>query len=327
MRFEPGQIFRLPLILGLLLQALGCSSAETTDSGTGTGAPTGGSAVAAGGGGAQNSSSGGAPSTTAGSGTTASGGVTASGGASAGAGDLPCEVQAMLAMKCLSCHRVDPPGALLSAVDFARTSRSAPSKTVGQLALERVQATDTTRMPPAPLEAVTAAELSALQTWIGAGAPATSCSDTPVPIGPDPYDTPVVCTSMKNWTGGNRESPQMRPGGACISCHKQEGEGPVFAIAGTLFPTAHEPNDCNGVSSSAGAQVVITEASGTSHTLTVNNAGNFFLESRNFAYPYQAKVVYDGRERVMVEAQKDGDCNSCHTEAGTMKAPGRIFLP
>jgi hypothetical protein len=152
-------------------------------------------------------------------------------------------------------------------------------------------------------------------------------------MAPDPYDTPVVCTSMNNWTGGNRESPLMRPGGACISCHQKGGEGPIFSVAGTLFPTPHEPDDCNGVSNTAGAQVVITEANGTAHTLNVNAAGNFYLESATFAYPYQAKVVYQGRERVMVEAQKSGDCNECHTEAGThtdagtQNAPGRIFLP
>jgi hypothetical protein len=59
----------------------------------------------------------------------------------------------------------------------------------------------------------------------------------------------------------------------------------------------------------------------------VNDAGNFFLEAPSFAYPYQAKVVYQGRERVMVEAQMSGDCNDCHTQAGREKAPGRIFLP
>jgi hypothetical protein len=101
----------------------------------------------------------------------------------------------------------------------------------------------------------------------------------------------------------------------------------LFAVAGTLFPTPHEPNDCNGVSSTVDAQVVITEANGTVHTLSVNAVGNFSLETATFAFPYQAKVVYQGRERVMVEAQKSGDCNDCHTQDGRENAPGRIFLP
>jgi hypothetical protein len=256
-------------------------------------------------------------------------GGTGTAGASSGASnDFPCEVQALLASKCQVCHKVSPPGTLLSAADFARPSTTDPSRSVGQIVLARISATDTTRMPPAPLAAATSAEASALSNWINAGAPAASCAQT-TPVGPDPYATPVVCTSMTNWTGGNHDSPLMRPGGACITCHKSQGEGPLFALAGTLFPTPHEPDDCNGASNSsaAGAQVVITDANGVVHTLTPNSAGNFFLESTSFSYPYHAKVVYQGRERAMLVAQTDGDCNSCHTQDGAQMAPGRIFLP
>jgi len=45
------------------------------------------------------------------------------------------------------------------------------------------------------------------------------------------------------------------------------------------------------------------------------------------AMPYTAKVKYNGLERVMVASQTTGDCNSCHTQAGTKGAPGRILLP
>jgi hypothetical protein len=252
-------------------------------------------------------------------------GDTSSGGG--GSGDLPCDVQALLATKCLSCHAAAPPGTLLAAADFRRASLADPLKTVGQVALERVRAAGSQRMPPLPLDAVTAAEQSSLERFVQSGAAATSCADAPVPTAPNPYDTPLVCSSTKLWTGGNRESPLMRPGGACISCHTREGEGPLFAIAGTLFPTAHETDDCNGVPSAAAAQVIVTEANGTSHTLTANDAGNFFLQVRSFAFPYTAKVVHQGRERAMLEAQDTGDCNSCHTEAGRENAPGRVFLP
>jgi len=277
-------------------------------------------------------------SSSSGGGTDATGGASSAGSSSngassgtapvagAGSGDMPCEVQALLANKCLICHRADPPGTLNSSADFQRSSKIDPAKTVGEVALERVSLTTNLRMPPAPLAAATPDEIAALASWVNGGAMPASCGQ-PVAVGPNPYDTPVVCTSSTNWTGGNRESPLMRPGGACISCHQKEGEGPLFAVAGTLFPTPHEPDDCNGVSSTAGAQVVITDANGAVHTLSVNQAGNFFLETRTFAFPYQAKVVYQGRERVMVEAQKSGDCNDCHTQDGRENAPGRIFLP
>jgi mono/diheme cytochrome c family protein len=289
------------------------SSIGSSNQASSSGSDSGGSDASAG-----TSATGGSSASVGGSGAVSSGG--------AGSSDLPCEVQALLANKCLVCHRADPPGTLLTSADFQKKSKVDPARTVGQVAVERLGLTTNLRMPPAPLAAATDAEIAALSAWVQGGALPASCGQ-PVAVGPDPYDTPVVCTSMKNWTGGNRESPLMRPGGACISCHQQEGEGPLFAVAGTLFPTPHEPNDCNGVSSTAGAQVVITEANGTVHTLSVNGAGNFSLEARTFAFPYQAKVVYQGRERVMVEAQKSGDCNDCHTQDGRENAPGRIFLP
>ena len=121
----------------------------------------------------------------------------------------------------------------------------------------------------------------------------------------------------------------MHPGVACIHCHSSGGEeeGPLFVLAGTVYPTPHEPNDCNGVAAGTGATIVITDADGVEHPLTPNAAGNFYMERPTIPLPYTAKVAYDGRERIMVEAQDDGDCNGCHTEAGASRATGRIFLP
>ena len=127
------------------------------------------------------------------------------------------------------------------------------------------------------------------------------------------------------------ESKFMSPGVACIACHQQQGgEAPSFSIAGTVYPTAHEPDNCNATVKSGPllttAIVEITDKNGGVHTLTVNSVGNFMLESA-IAKPYTAKVVYDGRERVMVAAQTSGDCNACHTQDGTKDAPGRVLLP
>ncbi|MDB4991466.1 MAG: hypothetical protein JWN04_6644 [Myxococcaceae bacterium] len=119
-----------------------------------------------------------------------------------------------------------------------------------------------------------------------------SCGADASGVASDPYDTPVTSTSKKMWTGGDRGSPLMHPSDACISCHSR-GEGPTFAFAGTLYPSAHEPTDCNG-SSASGANVIITDARGSDHTLTPNAAGNFYL-SGSFKKPYSAKLVYQGR--------------------------------
>jgi hypothetical protein len=272
------------------------------------------------------SSAGPGTSNTAGSG---SGGTSTGGSAAGGApesSEFPCDVQKLLAQKCQACHRAEPPGALLTSADFRRPSKADPQRTVGDLAVERLSAAGASRMPPAPQEAATAAEVAALASWVQSGAQSGTCKDGVV-VAPNPYDTPLVCSSMTSWTGGNEESPLMRPGGACIKCHEREGEGPRFAIAGTLYPTAHEPDDCNGVARALGAKIVVTDANGASHTLDVNGAGNFFLETEDFAFPYQAKVTYQGRERVMLEAQQNGDCNDCHSQDGRENAPGRIFLP
>jgi hypothetical protein len=146
--------------------------------------------------------------------------------------------------------------------------------------------------------------------------------------GTDPgFDTPSVCTSGTNWTRGDRGSASMHPGGACTACHDQNARAPSFTIAGTVFPTAHEPDDCNGASgTTSGAQIVITDANGKVTKIAVNSVGNFYSQGA-IALPFRAKVVVGTKERAMVASQKSGDCNSCHTEKGDSSAPGRIVLP
>ena len=82
---------------------------------------------------------------------------------------------------------------------------------------------------------------------------------------------------------------------------------------------------------SGNSTVIITDANGQDHSLPVNTVGNFshsdLLGFQKFAVPYHAKVVFNGKERAMTAAQTVGNCDSCHTEAGTNMAPGRIMLP
>jgi len=132
------------------------------------------------------------------------------------------------------------------------------------------------------------------------------------------------CASGERWTGGNRESPFMHPGRDCVSCHTQAGEGPRYAIAGTVFDLPHEADDCFGV---ADVIVQITGADGAVVELTSNDAGNFFLGKGAVATPYTAKLIYEGRERPMTTPQTDFNCASCHTATGTNAAPGRVLAP
>lgn len=135
--------------------------------------------------------------------------------------------------------------------------------------------------------------------------------------------TSAVCTSGTAWNGGNEGSPAMNPGLACINCHASGGEAPRFSIAGTLYPSLHEPDLCNGASA---ATVVITGADGQTLTMTAHAGGNFYSELA-VATPFAAKVVFQGRERAMAAHQTSGDCNGCHTQNGANGAPGRIVLP
>ena len=219
-------------------------------------------------------------------------------------------------------------------------------------------------MPPSGL--LPAADRKAIADWIAAGMPAKPCasvdpSDAAVvdaapadAVAPDAaqldagavdagpadagatdagaadagpvneFNTPLVCTSGTTYRSGH--SMRMRPGNACIDCHTSQ-DGPLFTAAGTVYPTAHEPDNCNGAQGAAlGATVVITGADGRVTRLAVNDQGNFATQTA-IALPYTAKVVVGAKERVMRSAQTNGDCNSCHSVNGSNGAPGRVMMP
>jgi len=251
----------------------------------------------------------------------------------------------MLANKCATCHGSTPLSGLPSLVSYANLtapSKSDPNKTNAVVALARIQST-TSPMPPAPGAPVAAADISALQDFISLGYPKPSCPSgtggtggaggssgsgsggTAGAMGMDPLLASPTCTSMTSWTRGNQGSSSMNPGMACISCHSS-GEGPRFSIAGTVYPTGHEPDRCNSSVGTAGARIVIIGADGKMLTLTPDAVGNF-SSNTVVKTPFQAKVTYQGRERLMVTAQSSGDCNSCHSQNGSMNAPGRITVP
>lgn len=164
-------------------------------------------------------------------------------------------------------------------------------------------------------------------------APATS-----VDVPPPRFDPASACISNTRWTRGNRGSPLMNPGRACIECHLRDGDAPTYSVAGTAFYAPHEEDLCNGYSgdppgSRQGAATVrLVDANGVMLTLPVNAAGNFFSEER-LAFPLRLAEVIGptGVRRTMGEAVPHGDCNRCHTREGTDTptglAPGRITVP
>lgn len=246
---------------------------------------------------------------------------------------LPCDVALLLSMHCTTCHGSPLAGGapmpLLSLEDLSVPSARNPSESYAKRSLARL------RDPGAPMppsgRRPTDAEVRALAAWVEKGMPRGSCDEIE-----SPQDTPLTCTTDTFWKGGNRESERMHPGVACIDCHTngavdEDGDiekGPRFAVAGTVYATAHEPDDCNGVDGRGAKQVTVevTDATGRVARMQVNAVGNFLYEDR-LTPPLKARVLYDGRERVMQTPQTSGDCNGCHTTSGRSGAKGRIMLP
>ena len=241
---------------------------------------------------------------------------------------LPCDVEKILAAHCASCHGAKPsaPSRLVTYADLTAPSVDDKTKTEAEEALVRMESTQAP-MPPSGTRP-TAQELATFKAWVTASTPeGTACGTadgglphlvdaSTAPVA-NPYATPLVCTSKKTWSGSY--SSTMHPGVACNNCHS-------FNIAGTVYPTAHEPDNCNGVP--GGMSVVVTDAHGKTATIAVNSAGNFlYSPSTKLVAPFTVKVVSSKGTRVMSTKAPSGNCNSCHTVKGTSSAPGRIMAP
>lgn len=246
--------------------------------------------------------------------------------------ELPCSVQQFLVERCASCHGATPVGdapmSLLTYDDLLEPSRIDPTKNLAQVSVSRMRNANKP-MPPAPT-VLAEAEIQAFADWVAAGMQGETCSD---PLPPDPFGGPTVCTSGQSWNPNADDDARMFPGRDCIGCHAREGEGeaPVFHVAGTIYPTGHEPDSCYGVGTLSGVKVEVVDSAGRKYMLAPNGTGNFYLEQRvstPFTPPYRARLITNGGAvRQMVGEQDDGDCNACHTAGGTSDAPGRIVIP
>jgi hypothetical protein len=214
-------------------------------------------------------------------------------------------------------------------------------RTLGAVALARMRDT-AAPMPPTGL--LSEEEIAVFAKWVEDGMPEGACGA--VETSPDAASPPAIkCTSGRFWNDDEDEGDaRMTPGRACVSCHaehakkerdeheddeEEEEEAPLFTFAGTVYPTAFEPDDCFGLGS--GTKVVLTGADGMTLTLTPNTAGNFMTKVP-LALPYKASVVRNGKTLSMKAEQTDGDCNGCHSVPGTPtpempSPPGRIVAP
>ncbi len=253
------------------------------------------------------------------------GGSTATSGGS-GTGSftgLPCDVQKVLEDGCIGCHSGSQAPPLRSYEELTAPAPGYPGQTVAQRSLARMKNT-ASPMPPLPAVPAAPDEIAIFEAWVNGNTPkGTECTGAAgTDARPNPYNTPSVCTSGKAWRGDN--SASMDPGKACLDCHQKQG-GPRFAVSGTVYPTAHEPDECYGAA--GGLTVVITDKNGTVTNLQVGPTGNFSSSGRNIVAPFTAKVTDGKGTRVMVAPITAGDCNSCHTEKGINGAPGRVMAP
>jgi hypothetical protein len=211
-------------------------------------------------------------------------------------------------------------------------AKTDPSKTNAQVSVKRM-ADGARPMPPGGIAPAT--DTALLQKWINDGYPVGTCASAPGGDGGtasgdggvtfNPYATPDQCTSGQ--TNQESQGLDMQPGRACGACH-----GPTV-LAGTVYATAHEPNNCVGVNGAATtAQIFIIGADNKEYgPFGLSATGNFKEEKGTIPMPYTAKLVTGSgataKERVMVTKTSNGDCNLCHTLRGSQGAPGRLMLP
>jgi len=240
-----------------------------------------------------------------------------------------CDVLTLLQQQCWSCHgttRHDgTPNSLVTLAHLQAPSIVDAASTNAERSVLRMEA-ETNFMPPGKVRRATSEQIALFKAWIAAGYPPASCGDA----AKDPYAAATKCSGEQLGLH-QQEGEDMNAGRPCNACHEQVnteqgGDSPLFTLAGTIFPTAHEPDDCRAPAAK-GAQVEITDFKGKVVVVTANEAGNFFYKEADLEFPYTAKVLFEGRERAMAHPQKNGACNECHSESGVQDAPGRILLP
>lgn len=249
---------------------------------------------------------------------------------------MPCAIDEVLSRNCRSCHGATPssPMSLLSYDDLLAPSLSDSSRSVAQLALDRMQSS-TAPMPPGAPGSVHVDDLAVWAQWLLDGTPTGECGGTGSTTGgPAPE---LMCTSGRWWDADEDDgSPHMFPGRACLGCHDDEraddpddDDIPDLVAAGTIYPSLFEPDNCRG----ADVDDVIIEllaANGEVTKLRPNQSGNFLVHRRDapgLQPPFTVTVRRGDTTRSMNMQAPHGNCNECHTEGGSNGAPGRIMLP
>jgi hypothetical protein len=249
-------------------------------------------------------------------------------------------VAALLEAHCTSCHAASTlkiPPLLETYEQLVAATKKDPSKTNAERSLETMLG----GAKPMPPDALLPEEVIApFAAWVAAGAPAGECGNTAAASSGGGADggggqagagpSAPQCTSQSYWTNGEMGAKDMTPGMACVACHAAKKKGPLFSVAGTVYPTAHEPDNCYGA---LDAVVEIVDKNGQTLLLKSDAGGNFFYKPKTglppLVFPLETRVLHGGKALPMLGpiTEADGDCNRCHTQDGLEGAPGRIRLP
>lgn len=135
-----------------------------------------------------------------------------------GADDLPCDAREVVVTHCQTCHAAVPqfgaPMPLIDTADFLAPTPSMPSVPVHQRAAVRIH-DGTAPMPPVSQPRLSAPELSTLDAWLAAGAPAraagTTCEDPPPPPPPDELPCTPTHTFLAH-AAGSTDPYTLGPG-------------------------------------------------------------------------------------------------------------------
>jgi hypothetical protein len=128
------------------------------------------------------------------------------------------------------------------------------------------------------------------------------------------------------------QGPLHRPGQPCLLCHSD------FSLAGTVY------NE-DLMTPYPGATVQLTDAVGSQHESTTNEAGNFYIRTSEWmpVFPIGSFVDEAGTSifgvqvigtinpmspaQMITHIGRDGSCGSCHVGTSTTpQSPGRIYL-
>lgn len=111
-----------------------------------------------------------------------------------------------------------------------------------------------------------------------------------------------------------------RPGQPCLACHsKYAGASPPMTFGGTVYTRDADDK----VIPAVGVSVFVADSAGDPRKACTNNAGNFYLETKDWkevAFPLTVKA---GSRTMRSLIGRDGSCGSCHKAPDPEGEPDR----